>query len=72
MKIIAIIQARMSSTRLPGKVLMELAGKPVLEHVVERLQTCRRVDGVMVATSIDASDDLIERWCADQGTLLPW
>ena len=64
MKIIAIIQARMSSTRLPGKVLMELAGKPVLEHVVERLQTCRRVDGVMVATSIDASDDLIERWCA--------
>jgi spore coat polysaccharide biosynthesis protein SpsF len=64
MKIIAIIQARMSSTRLPGKVLMELVGKPVLEHVVERLQTCRRVDGVMVATSIDASDDLIERWCA--------
>lgn len=64
MKIIAIIQARMSSTRLPGKVLMELAGKPVLAHVVERLQTCQRVNGVMVATSIDASDDLIERWCA--------
>lgn len=49
MKTAVIIQARMNSTRLPGKVLMDLAGKPVLQHVVER---CRRanVDDVIVAT----------------------
>jgi spore coat polysaccharide biosynthesis protein SpsF len=67
MKIVAIIQARMSSSRLPGKVLMALAGKPVLAHVVERLNTCRRLDEVMVATSTDASDDLIALWCAQSG-----
>lgn len=64
MKIVAIIQARMSSTRLPGKVLMELAGKPVLAHVVERLRACRQLDGIMVATSVDASDDVIDCWCS--------
>jgi len=40
MKIIAVIQARMNSTRLPGKVLMPLANKPVLSHVIERLSYC--------------------------------
>ena len=65
MKVVAIIQARMSSTRLPGKVLMPLAGKPVLAHVVQRTQACRKVDEVVVATSTDLSDDTIEQWCAD-------
>lgn len=65
MKVVAIIQARMSSTRLPGKVLMPLAGKPVLAHVVQRSQACRKVDEVVVATSTDLSDDAIEQWCAD-------
>ena len=64
MKVVAIIQARMSSTRLPGKVLMPLAGKPVLAHVVQRSQACRKVDEVVVATSTDLSDDAIEQWCA--------
>ena len=64
MKVVAIIQARMSSTRLPGKVLMPLAGKPVLAHVVQRSQACHKVDEVVVATSSDLSDDLIEQWCA--------
>jgi len=64
MKVVAIIQARMSSTRLPGKVLMPLAGKPVLAHVVQRSQACRIVDEVVVATSTDLSDDAIEQWCA--------
>jgi len=64
MKVVAIIQARMSSTRLPGKVLMPLAGKPVLAHVVQRSQACRKVDEVVVATSTDTSDDALEQWCA--------
>ncbi|MEN9894123.1 MAG: hypothetical protein RLY78_4418 [Pseudomonadota bacterium] len=67
MNTVAIIQARMSSTRLPGKVLMPLAGRPVLAHVVERLRHCRTLDGIAVATSTDASDDPIERWCAQAG-----
>lgn len=67
MNIVAIIQARMSSTRLPGKVLMPLAGRPVLAHVVERLRHCRTLDGIAVATSTDPSDDPIEAWCATAG-----
>jgi spore coat polysaccharide biosynthesis protein SpsF len=66
MNVVAIIQARMSSTRLPGKVLMPLAGKPVLAHVVERLGLCRTLHGVVVATSTDASDDAVEKFCTEQ------
>jgi len=63
MRVVAIIQARMSSTRLPGKVLMPLAGKPVLGHVVERIRACHTIADVVVATSIDVTDDAIEAWC---------
>lgn len=66
MSVVAIIQARMSSTRLPGKVLMELAGKPVLEHVVSRIEACKTIQKIVVATSIDATDDAIERWCRER------
>jgi spore coat polysaccharide biosynthesis protein SpsF len=61
--ILAIIQARMSSSRLPGKVLLPLAGKPVLEHVVERLSICRTIDKIVVATTKESSDDLINIFC---------
>jgi spore coat polysaccharide biosynthesis protein SpsF len=67
MNVVAIIQARMSSTRLPGKVLMPLAGTPVLGHVVQRARCARTIHQVVVATSTDASDDAIEAWCADHG-----
>ncbi len=63
LKNIAIIQARMSSTRLPGKVLLPLSGKPVLEHVIQRVRHCKLVDKVVVATTLHDSDDLIEDWC---------
>ena len=63
MNSIAIIQARMSSTRLPGKVLNLLAEKPVLDHVVRRVQQSKYIKKVVVATSIDESDNLIENWC---------
>jgi spore coat polysaccharide biosynthesis protein SpsF len=58
-----IVQARMGSTRLPGKVMMEGAGKPLLHHLLERLSYCRRVDEIMVATTINERDDVIEDFC---------
>jgi spore coat polysaccharide biosynthesis protein SpsF len=63
MNIVAIVQARMSSSRLPNKVLLPLAGKPVLEHVVKRLSVSRTISMTVVATSKDQSDDPIELWC---------
>jgi spore coat polysaccharide biosynthesis protein SpsF (cytidylyltransferase family) len=63
MKIVTIVQARMSSSRLPGKVLMTLVGKPVLWHVVNRIRCCQTIAEVVVATSTDATDDSIEAWC---------
>jgi len=64
MKVVAIVQARMSSSRLPGKVLLPLAGKPVLAHVVGRLQSCKSLDDIVLATSIEHQDDAIEQWCS--------
>ena len=65
MKVVAVIQARMSSRRFRGKVLMQLAGVPVLEHVVQRISYCKTINQVVVATSSDTSDDDIEAWCID-------
>jgi len=59
MKPIAIVQARMSSTRLPGKVLKELAGQTVLDFVVRRCQLSRRLAGVVLATTDEPIDDPI-------------
>ena len=59
MKIYAIIQARMSSTRLPGKILMELYGKPVIQNIVERVGRCEKINEVVVATSSDVTDDSV-------------
>ncbi|MGQ0550117.1 MAG: cytidylyltransferase domain-containing protein, partial [Armatimonadota bacterium] len=59
MKIAAIIQARMGSTRLPGKVMLPLAGRPVLAHVIERVRACSRVHEVIVATADGPADNVI-------------
>jgi len=64
---IAIIQARTTSSRLPGKVLQEIAGQPMLVHVVERTSRARMVDQVVVATTTDPSDEPIVELCAAQG-----
>jgi len=67
MKVVAIIQARMSSSRLPGKVLMPLANKPVLAHIVERLSYCKMVEKIVVATTNEDSDDPVADYCANNG-----
>ncbi len=65
MKTIAIIQARMQSSRLPGKVMMPIAGKPMLEHVVERVSLSNLVDETIVAASNLTADEPIWDWCSD-------
>lgn len=57
MKTVAIIQARMSSSRFPGKVLADLCGRPMITFMIERVRRCRLVDEIAVATSVDPSDD---------------
>lgn len=66
-EVVAIIQARMSSTRLPGKVMLDLGGKPVLSRMVERVRNAKRINRVVVATTIDPSDDPIEALCRAEG-----
>ena len=63
LKVIAIVQARMSSSRLPGKVLMPLGGLPVIYHVTRRSERANLVDKVVVATSTLPDDDEIYAWC---------
>src|SRR6185437_3091208 len=67
MKTVAIIQARMGSTRLPGKVLADLGGKPVLAWSVRAARAALGVDDVWVATSDAKSDDAIADWCKENG-----
>jgi len=66
-KIVATIEARMTSSRLPGKVLLPVEGKPVLLHIVERLKRSRYIDDVVVATTINETDDAIEVMCRENG-----
>ncbi len=54
---IAILQARMGSTRLPGKVLLPAAGKPLIEHMIERVRRAKTLDGLWLATSVDTVND---------------
>lgn len=66
-KTVAIIQGRMSSSRLPGKVLQEIMGHPMLYWVVERARRAKLLDQVVVATTLDPSDDPIEDFCVAYG-----
>lgn len=66
-KVVAIIQARRSSSRLPDKVLLDIAGKPMLVRVVERARRAISLDEVVVATTLDPADAAIERLCLEHG-----
>jgi spore coat polysaccharide biosynthesis protein SpsF len=64
MRTVAIIQGRMGSSRLPGKILLKMGGKPMLQHVIERTQRARSLDAVIVATTSDPSDDPVAAFAA--------
>ena len=67
MKVVATIEARMSSSRLPGKVLMEAAGEPMLAHLVRRLRAVPSIDAIVLATTVADADDVLAHWAAEQG-----
>lgn len=67
MKIITIIQARMGSSRLPGKILKPLGNKDVLTYVVERCEKIQGISEVIVATTELPQDDRVEVWCKESG-----
>jgi spore coat polysaccharide biosynthesis protein SpsF len=63
MKTVIIVQARMTSTRLPGKVLKEVMGKPLLEYQIERLKRSEMADEIIIATTVNDTDLPIVRLC---------
>ena len=63
MTVAAIIQARMTSTRLPGKVMTDLNGRPLLAYMLARVRRAQRVDRVIVATTANATDDAVAELC---------
>jgi spore coat polysaccharide biosynthesis protein SpsF len=62
MKTVAIVQARMGSTRLPNKVLVDIEGTPLLTRVIERTRAAQAVDELVVATTTEAADDQLEEF----------
>lgn len=63
MKIVGIVQARMESTRLPGKVMKMIATKPAIQHIVERIRQSTMIDELVVATSTNVADDVLANYC---------
>lgn len=68
MRIIAIIQARMGSSRLPGKVLADIAGKTMLQRIIERIALAQWVDKVVVATTDACEDDILVEYLRSEKT----
>ena len=65
-RVIASIEARMGSSRFPGKVLAPVCGQPALTRLLQRLRRCRNVDDIILATSVAPTDDVLERWAASE------
>ena len=71
MNAVAIIQARMGSVRLPGKIMTDLCGKPMLWHIVKRVERSELVNHVVIATSKEQDDDAVEE-LAEKNKFLLW
>jgi spore coat polysaccharide biosynthesis protein SpsF len=69
MKTMVIIQARLGSSRFPGKVLREIVGKPMLWHIVDRLKHVPSIAEIVVAVPDGAKDEPLRRFCSEQGIL---
>lgn len=67
MKVMATIEARMGASRLPGKVMLCLAGKPMLEHKIKRVQLSNTIESLKVLTTIDPMNQIIEDFCNRSG-----
>ncbi|NWF37927.1 NTP transferase domain-containing protein [Mariprofundus sp. NF] len=68
-RIAAIIEARMTSSRLPGKVLMDVCGKPALQHLVDRLRQVETIDDIVIATTYNFDDDPVHALAEQLGVL---
>lgn len=66
-RVVLIIQARMGSSRLPGKVMRSISGKPMLWHVIDRCKRCEKVDAVVVATTTTEEDDVVAAFAKENG-----
>ncbi len=69
MKIVATIEARMSSSRLPGKVLLPVLGETMLSFLLHRLKSVPSLDGIILATTVNAADDVLEQFAEKQNIL---
>jgi spore coat polysaccharide biosynthesis protein SpsF len=67
MTTVATIEARMTSSRLPGKVLMEANGKPLLGHLIQRLKAVPSIDKICLATTINSTDDVLVDFASKEG-----
>jgi len=62
-KIVASVQVRMGSSRYPGKVMYEISGKPLIGHLISRLRKSKKLNDIVIATSVNPENDLIEIYC---------
>ena len=67
MKIVGIVQVRMGSSRLPGKTMKDIKGKPMIWHLIERLKKSETLDSIVIATSDKENDDLIADFAQKNG-----
>ena len=67
MKVVAIVQARMDSSRLPNKVMMDIHGSPMIKWVLKRAQAAQMIDEVVIATTQNTQDDILVSWCKKNG-----
>ncbi|HJO97093.1 MAG TPA: glycosyltransferase family protein [Rhodospirillales bacterium] len=66
-RVVASIEARMASSRLPGKVLADIAGKPALQRLLDRLYAAQQIDAIVLATTTGEVDDPLAQWANDAG-----